>query len=67
MSRFLKSFLAALGAFSVLAASSIALANDGKCMANDRRVPENATTCRYGVTWICKDGEWVRIGSSCSS
>jgi hypothetical protein len=63
----LKILFAAGSACAVLAGSSVALARDDQCMANDRKVPERTQTCRYGKVWICEKGEWKELGLSCSS
>jgi len=67
MTRHLKFLLAALSASSALAIGPSAVANDGMCMANDKRMPDKSTTCRYGKIWVCDQGEWKPVGGSCSS
>jgi len=67
MIRHTKILLAALGALGALAGSSVSLARDNMCMANDKRVPDKSTTCRYGTLWVCDKGEWKSLEAKCSS
>jgi hypothetical protein len=66
MIRHLRILLAALSAFSVIAICSSALANDGMCPSNDRKLPDKSTVCRQGTLWVCEAGQWKSLGVKCS-
>jgi hypothetical protein len=53
-------------ALSLSAPGSTALAGK-RCPWNDKEEPENAKICKAGTMQVCKDGQWVSLGTKCSA
>lgn len=53
-------------AFSLSATSSLALAGK-RCPWNDKEEPENARICKDGTIQVCKDGQWISLGTKCKA
>ena len=63
MTRHLITLALALGLSAV---GSTALAGK-RCPWNDKEEPENARICKAGTLQVCKDGQWVSLGTKCSA
>lgn len=50
--------VAVLAIVSLAASSSNAGAQDGGCMLDGQRYPENATVCSNGLVLFCTNGVW---------